>query len=117
LVAVALLFSSFSSPYLSAMLTAALWVIGRSTPELEAFAHHKLEGQLLGRVIELVVWTVPDFHAFYVSGANLGAEGVVSVHDSFVGWGYVAEAALYGALYSAVLMLVAMALFHRRDFT
>jgi ABC-type transport system involved in multi-copper enzyme maturation permease subunit len=117
LVAVAILFSSFSSPYLSAMFTAALWVIGRNTPELEAFARQRLDGRPLGSLLELVVRLVPDFHSFYISGANLGGEGVVSVHESFVSWSYVAQAASYGMLYSAVCVLVAMALFARRDFT
>jgi ABC-type transport system involved in multi-copper enzyme maturation permease subunit len=117
LVAVAMLFSSFSSPYLSAMFTAALWVIGRNTPELEAFVQQKLEGRPLGTLLDVVVAVVPDFHTFYVSGANLGGEGVVSVHESFVSWGYVGQAAVYGTLYSVVCVLVAMALFARRDFT
>src|SRR5688500_6143571 len=41
LTAIAMLFSSFSSPYLSAMFTAALWVIGRNRTELVAFAGGK----------------------------------------------------------------------------
>ncbi len=117
LVAVALLFSSFSSPYLSAMLTAGLWVIGRSTPELDMFVREKLEGRAVGSVLEVVVRVVPDFHKFYISGANLGGEGVVSVHESFVSWTYVGEAAAYGVLYSGVCVLLAMALFSRRDLT
>ena len=117
LVAVALLFSSFSSPYLSAMLTAGLWVIGRNTPELETFALTKLEGRPMGAVLELVVRTVPDFHMFYISGANLGGDGVVSVHSSFVSWAYVGEAALYGLSYSALCLLGAIALFSKRDLT
>lgn len=117
IVAVALLFSSFSSPYLSAMLTAALWVIGRNTPELEAFAAKKLDGTMTGSVLDGVVRIVPDFHKFYISGANLGGEGVVSVHESFVSWGYVGEAGLYALAYAGVCLLIAMLLFERRDFT
>jgi ABC-type transport system involved in multi-copper enzyme maturation permease subunit len=122
LTAVAMLFSSFSSPYLSAMFTAALWIIGRNTVELRTFATGKLEGSPLGAVLEIVARMVPDFHLFYVSGANLGAPnsgstGIVSVHESFVSWTYVAEAGLYALLYAAMCLLVAAALFSRRDFT
>src|SRR5690606_4638649 len=71
LTAVAMLFSSFSSPYLSAMLTAALWVIGRNRAELVAFATGKsLAGTPLGTLLELVANVIPDFHALYVSGAQ-----------------------------------------------
>ncbi len=116
IVAVAMLFSSFSSPYLSAMFTGALWVIGRNTPELEAFASGRLRGSPLSGVLDVVVRVVPDFHKFYVSGANLGGDAA-SIHGSFVTWGYVGHAALYGALYSAVCLLVAVGLFARRDLT
>lgn len=117
LTAVAMLFSSFSSPYLSAMFTAALWIIGRSRGELLAFATgKKLEGTPLGAVLEAIAAVVPDFHAFYVSGSQMGGQ-VVSVHETFVGWGYVAEAGLYGLLYASVCLGVAMLLFSRRDLT
>ncbi len=117
LTAVAMLFSSFSSPYLSAMLTAALWVIGRNRGELMAFATgKKLAGTPLGTMLELVADLVPDFHALYASGSQLGESGqVVSVHESFVSWGYVAEASLYGGCYAAVCLGLAMVLFSRRD--
>ncbi|MCA9651257.1 MAG: ABC transporter permease [Myxococcales bacterium] len=115
LTAVAMLFSSFSSPYLSAMLTGALWIIGRSRGELLAFATgKKLDGTPLGTLLEGISAVVPDFGAFYVSGSQLGGQ-VVSVHETFVGWGYVAEVSLYGLLYAAVCLGVAMALFSRRD--
>jgi ABC-type transport system involved in multi-copper enzyme maturation permease subunit len=117
LTAVALLFSSFSSPYLSAMFTGALWIIGRNTVELRTFATRKMEGTPLGSVLEWVSRLVPDFHLFYISGANLGGQGVVSVHETFVSWAYVADAALYCMLYVAACLLGAVMLFARRDFT
>jgi Cu-processing system permease protein len=117
LTAVAMLFSSFSSPYLSAMFTAALWIIGRNRAELLAFATgKKLVDTPLGSVLEAVAAVVPDFHAFYVSGAELGGQ-VMSVHESFVGWGYVAQACLYGLLYASACLVAAMLLFARRDLT
>jgi ABC-type transport system involved in multi-copper enzyme maturation permease subunit len=117
LTAVAMLFSSFSSPYLSAMFTGALWIIGRNTVELRTFATRKMEGTPVGTLLEWVARLVPDFHLFYVSGANLGGQGVVSIHESFVSWGYVADAALYCILYVTTCLLIAVLLFSRRDFT
>ncbi|NVB42857.1 ABC transporter permease [Pseudenhygromyxa sp. WMMC2535] len=116
LMAVAMLFSSFSSPWLSAMFAGALWVIGRNTAELEAFAGGKLAGSAGGGVLRVVLELLPDFRMFFVSGANFD-EAVVSVHDSFVTWSYVGNAALYAASYSATCLLIAMFLFARRDFT
>jgi ABC-type transport system involved in multi-copper enzyme maturation permease subunit len=114
-VAVAILFSSFSSPYLSAMFTFALWVIGRNTAELEGLATGKLAGTPLGLLLGVVAELVPDFRMFFVSGASLGDGTTVSVHDAFVDWAYVADATLYGACYGGVCLALAMVLFSRRD--
>jgi len=116
LIAVAMLFSSFSSPYLSAMFTGALWVIGRNTAELAAFAEKSEESPGLQALLEGVLAVVPDFRLFFISGANLGEE-VVSVHGAFVDWGYVGQALAYGGAYSATCLVVAVLLFARRDFT
>lgn len=112
----AILFSSFSSPYLSAMFTGALWLIGRNTPELRGFADGKLEGTPLGSLLSVVADAVPDFHLFYISGSSLDG-ATVSIHESFVSWGYVGSAGLYALLYGGTCLLIAIALFARRDFT
>ena len=117
LTAVAMLFSSFSSPYLSAMFTGALWVVGRNRPELVAFATgKKLGGTPTGTLLEVVSDVRPDFHAFYVSGADLGG-ATVSIHETFVSWGYVAQAGAYAALYATACLFGAVLLFARRDLT
>ncbi len=116
-VAVALLFSSFSSPYLSAMFTASLWIVGRNSGELRAFAEGKLADTPIGALLSGVAGVLPDFHAFYVSGGMLGDATPVSIHGAFVGWGYVAQAGLYGAAYGGACLVVAALLFARRDFT
>ena len=116
-VAVATFFSSFSSPYLSAMFAGALWIIGRNSPTLESFAMGEAAADTVGPFLLAVTRVLPDFHKFYVSGANLGGEGIVSVHETFVSWGYVATAGAYCLLYSAALLTVAAVLFSRRDLT
>lgn len=116
LVAVTLLFSSFSSPYLSAMFAGSVWIIGRNSAELSAFAAREKTADGLRTLLDAVVAVLPDFHLFYVSGANLG-EGVVSIHGSFVDWGYVAQSGLYALAYSSACLGIAVALFARRDFT
>lgn len=115
--AVALFFSSFSSPYLSAMFTASLWIIGRNTLELRTFAE-KYEGTPLATLLRGVTHVVPDFQLFYVSGASLEpGQSVVSVHETFVSWGYVEGAAMYGVAYAGVCLFAATMIFARRDFT
>ncbi len=115
--AVAMLFSSFSSPYLSAMFTAALWVVGRNSGELRTFASGKLADTPLGMVLSGVAKVVPDFHAFFVSGGTLGDDTPISIHGGFIGWGYVGEVALYAGAYGGVCLVLATVLFARRDLT
>ncbi len=115
LMAVAMLFSSFSSPWLSAMFTAGLWVVGRNTAELEAFAGGKLDGTLGGQLLGAILELLPDFRMFFVSGANF--EGTqVSVHESFVSWAYVGSAAAYALAYGGLCLVIAVLSFSRRDF-
>jgi ABC-type transport system involved in multi-copper enzyme maturation permease subunit len=117
LTAVAMLFSSFSSPYLSAMFTGALWVIGRNQAELSAFATgKKMGGTPAGQLLDVLSKVLPDFHAFYVSGADLGGTNV-SIHETFISWGYVASVAGYTAAYAAACLALAVVLFGRRDLT
>jgi ABC-type transport system involved in multi-copper enzyme maturation permease subunit len=40
----------------------------------------------------------------------------VSVHTEFVSWGYVMSSSLYAMVYIAILLLLAIAIFSRRDF-
>ena len=40
----------------------------------------------------------------------------VSVHGTYVDWAYVGAAGLYGALYCAAAIALAMIIFARRDF-
>lgn len=114
--AVALLFSSFSSPYLSAMFTGALWIVGRNSGELRAFATGKLADTPLGDLLAITGRVLPDFHVYFVSGGTVG-DTPVSIHGGFIGWDYVAEVALYTVAYGGACLAIAAALFARRDLT
>jgi ABC-type transport system involved in multi-copper enzyme maturation permease subunit len=111
--AIAIFFSSFSTPFLSGIFALALWVIGRVTPDLEAATHSASTSIQWTSKIALQI--VPDLHLFSVSGRTL--DGVtVSVHGDFVSWGYVGLAALHGFGWIVALLGMAALLFHRRDF-
>jgi ABC-type transport system involved in multi-copper enzyme maturation permease subunit len=111
--AIAIFFSSFSTPFLSGIFALALWVIGRLTPDLEAattYAAAWIKGTTW-----LALKIVPDVHLFAVSGRTLDGSAV-SVHGDFVSWGYVAIAGGYGLGWIVGLLALAALLFHRRDF-
>lgn len=114
--AVAVLFSTFSTPLLSGLYTAGITACGRFTPELKALIAAKLKGTpALAAALTSATNVLPDLHLFFVSGQML--DGVpVSVNGTYVDWTYVASAGGYAILFSTCTLLVAMAVFSRRDF-
>lgn len=112
--AIAIFFSSFSTPFLAGIFALALWVLGRLTPDIEA-AMATAESAVIEGTATVALQIVPDLHLFSVSGRVLEA-GHVSVHGDFVSWGYVGIAAAHGLGWIAGLLALAAVLFHRRDF-
>jgi ABC-type transport system involved in multi-copper enzyme maturation permease subunit len=110
---VAVLFSSFSSPFLSGFFSLGVFIVGRSVPDIQLLTG-RMEGT--GRLLmEALLRVLPNLHLFYPSGAIVGAESV-SVHGTFVGAPYLAATTAYGVGYSVAVLLLAMFIFRRRDF-
>ena len=105
-IAVALLFSTFSSATLSAIFTLAIYVIGHLTPDLKAFGQ-KMEG--LGRmVLEGMYYVLPNLERFNLKGHV--------THQLEVPTGDLLLIASYGMTYTALLLMLASVIFQRRDF-
>lgn len=111
---VALLFSSFSTPYLSGVFTFGLFMLGRVTPEMRAVIESGKMGAFED-VCRVALFLVPDLNLFAVSGGAVGGK-YMSVHSEFVSWGYVLGAVAYGLLCIVVLLALSIAIFSRRDF-
>lgn len=112
--ALAILFSTFSSPFLSGLFTLVICVIGLSTDSMRLLMK-KLPGavQVLFKVMMHVL---PDLRMFYVSGTMLNNR-YVTIHDGkYVDWSYVALAGGYGLSYAACALLLSILIFSRRDF-
>jgi ABC-type transport system involved in multi-copper enzyme maturation permease subunit len=111
---VAMLFSSFSSPFLSGLFALGVFVMGRSVPDLRQIAERA--GGPIGTLVRGLALALPNLHLYYPSGAIIGARAV-SVHGSgFVGAAYLGWTTAYGVGYSAVVLGLAMLIFRRRDF-
>lgn len=111
--AIALFFSSFSTPFLSGIFALGAWAIGRLTPDIERAT--EAASPAIRAIAEVALRVAPDLHLFAVSGRAV--DGVhVSVHADFVSWGYVGLAAAHGLGWIAGLVALAAVLFHRRDF-
>jgi ABC-type transport system involved in multi-copper enzyme maturation permease subunit len=112
--ALAIFFSSFSTPFLSGLFALALWVIGRVTPDLIGSAN-VAKSAWIKWTAKATLKIVPDLHLFAVSGTQVDGQHV-SVHGDFVPWSYVAYASGYGLLWIGGLLGLAIVIFHKRDF-
>jgi ABC-type transport system involved in multi-copper enzyme maturation permease subunit len=105
--AIALFFSTFSSPILSAALTVGLFVTGHFNADLRNF-DRVVDSQAAAWVARGLYHVLPDLSAFDVK--------TEVVHGLPVTAGYLAGTSLYAAAYIAALVLAATFIFSRRDF-
>jgi len=105
--AIALFFSTFSSPLLSAALTFGLYVVGHFNADLKNF-ELVVDSKPAAWLALGLYHVLPDLSAFDVK--------LQVVHGLTVPAGYLASAAGYGAVYIAALLLAATVIFSRRDF-
>ena len=106
-VAIATFFSAFTSPMLSALFAGGLWMVGNLTRDLREIG----SGSELAGVREVTAWLyrlLPDLASF-----NLSLE---AAHGLPITATDVWLPALYGVCYAAVVLVLAVAIFERRDF-
>jgi ABC-type transport system involved in multi-copper enzyme maturation permease subunit len=105
--ALALFFSTFSTPLLSAALTFGFFVAGRLSSDLRNF-DDVVQSQVVGKLVGAVYWVLPHLAPFDVRAQV--------VHGLPVPAGYMALTVGYGLLYIAALLVPATFIFSRRDF-
>ncbi|MEO8212023.1 MAG: ABC transporter permease [Myxococcales bacterium] len=111
--AVAMLFSAFSTPFLSGLFSLGVFLVGRQVPDLQQLAARI--GGTSGDVLQGLTRLLPNLHLFTPSGTIVGAERV-SVHGQFVGAAYLGSVTAYALCYAALVLGLAMLIFRRRDF-
>jgi len=105
--AIALFFSTFSGPFLSAALTVGLWVIGHFNADLRNF-EAVVDSRPAAYMARALYYILPNFAAFDVK--------TQVVYALPVPLSYLLTTAAYGAVYIAFLLTGAVAIFMRRDF-
>ena len=105
--AIALFFSTFSTPLLSAAFTLGLFVAGRFSADLRNF-NQVVDSPGAAALARGLYWVLPNLAPFDVRSQI--------VHAQPVTLGYMALTTAYGALYIAALLVVAALIFSRRDF-
>lgn len=104
--AVALVFSSFTTPILAAVFTAAIWVVGHLTWGFSGFVE-QVPSPLARAVATGLYYLLPDLETFNVRN--------LVVYEVPVSGGYMLDAFAYAAAYTAGMLILAVLLFRRRD--
>lgn len=108
--AVATLFSSFSSPFLTATCTALVFIMGRSADTM-AHLPQKMFGAF-SSVFRGVARVVPNLHVYVPARPLL--LGQAPGHPL---WPYIGAAALQAVCYATVLIVIGALAFRKRDFS
>jgi len=109
--AIALLFSAFSSPFLTAILTLGVFIVGRSADMLAALPP-RLFGEGLARFGALLSRVVPNLMLYVPERAARTGENLQGA-----GYGYLGLAALQTLGWAILLLGGASWIFRRRDLT
>jgi Cu-processing system permease protein len=114
LTAVALFFSAFSTPFLTALFTTGVWLVGRNADAMTTMRSRAIP-QVVKELLREVVKIWPNFNLF-VPGRH-ALETALGSANSLAGGplAYVANAALYAAAYAAIVLTLASLVFRRRD--
>jgi ABC-type transport system involved in multi-copper enzyme maturation permease subunit len=105
--AVALLFSTFSTPMLSAAFTFALFVAGRFSADLRNF-NQVIDSPVASALTRTLYWVLPNLAPFDVRAQV--------VHGDPVPLGYLTLSVGYAVIYIGALLLLSAMIFSRRDF-
>lgn len=105
-VAIAVLFSSFSTPFLTGLFTLGVWLVGRSADAILEIKSQAI-APLVRDALRAIVPIVPNAN-LYVPGRHL-----LSQEDHM---GYLVTTSGYTVLYSTLVLVLACVIFRRRDF-
>jgi hypothetical protein len=105
--ALALFFSTFSSPMLSAALTFGLYIVGHFSGDLRDF-QQVFDSPAAAGFARGLYWVLPNLAQFDVKSDV--------VHGVHVPGGYLVMTGAYAVLYIALLLTIAAQVFSRRDF-
>ena len=104
--AIALFFSTFSSPFLSAGLTVGLWVIGHFNDDFRNFGDI-VDSQVAVWLTRALYYLLPNFSAFDIKSQVVWGAPVAFTD--------LALTLLYGAVYVTLVVTGAVTIFSRRD--
>jgi ABC-type transport system involved in multi-copper enzyme maturation permease subunit len=111
--ALAIFFSTFSTPALSALFTFFLWIIGHFSRDLQSFGE-LTKSTAAKWIVRGLYYVIPNLSNFRIIDTYGILQG--NAAGRVLDWFAVLEVTLYCILYCAVVLSLATAIFMRRDF-
>ena len=110
--AIAVLFSSFSTPVLSAMLTFMCWVIGHMSEDLWEWSRRLMEQGSAGiaRFLQVLYYVLPNLEIYNIRNQVVYREDLGSLGSMVFLYPFAA------ILYTGILLIITILSFARRDF-
>jgi Cu-processing system permease protein len=105
--AIAILFSSFSTPLLSTMLTFSAFLMGHLSESL-LMLKDRIASKIADLILSALFYALPNLELFNIRSQM--------VHNLPIPAGYLFTTFLYWILYLSVLLMSASYLFHKKDF-
>lgn len=110
LAAVATLFSSFSTPFLTGVFTTGVWLLGRSADTM-ATTNTRTLPDSIKTILHGLSPVLPNFHLFVP-----GRHALVTTSEVGGPGYYVLTSSLYAVTYAAIVLFAAALVFRKRDF-
>ncbi|MGD9580940.1 MAG: ABC transporter permease [Vampirovibrionia bacterium] len=106
--ALSILFSSFSTPLLSMVFVGALWVIGHFNPVMLNMAQFAQSEYVL-QLVTILHYILPDLSIFNIRNNIDNLDYILPLSDLFIKM-------LYGVIYSAIVLMIAVFAINRKEF-
>jgi ABC-type transport system involved in multi-copper enzyme maturation permease subunit len=106
LLAVAIFFSTFTTPFLSGLFTLSIFIIGNISPDLKMIAD-KTENVVLQKICNFTYYGLPNLE-------NLNFKSQV-VHSLPINNNEIFLALLYGSCYTVLILTLAILIFEKQD--
>ena len=108
LTAMAIFFSTISSPIMSAAFTLSMYVIGHLSQDLLNFGA-MTKNAFVTTFTQIIYYILPDLE-------RLNIKNIVVYNASGIEWSIFGTTVFYGFLYSFVLLVLAILIFERKEF-
>lgn len=110
--AIAVLFSSFSTPVLSAMLTAMCWVIGHMSEDLWSWSQRLMEqgSVAFARFLQFLYYILPNLEIYNIKNQVVYREDIGQLGN------YIFLYPFAAVLYTGILLCITILSFAKRDF-